>query len=60
MNRINLNGAWPILIIVILFLTIPFSTLPGLFDLIFVVVALIALMIAALTVAALVTSRRSN
>lgn len=60
MKRINLNGAWPILIFVILFLILPFSTLPGLFDVVFVVLVGIALAIAALIVVALVTSRQQR
>lgn len=58
MKRINLNGAWPVLIFVILFLILPFSTLPGLFDVVFVVLVGIALAIAALIIVALVTSRQ--
>jgi curved DNA-binding protein CbpA len=57
---INFNGAWPILIFVILFLILPLSTLPGLFDPIFILLVGIALVIAALVIAALVSSRRSN
>ncbi|MFC1467003.1 MAG: hypothetical protein ACFLMY_19385 [Candidatus Brachytrichaceae bacterium NZ_4S206] len=60
MKHINLNGAWPILIFITLFLTLPFSTLPGLFDVVFVVLVGIALAIAALIIAALTTSRRHN
>ncbi|BCX03578.1 MAG: hypothetical protein KatS3mg053_1516 [Candidatus Roseilinea sp.] len=60
MKLINLNGAWPILIFAILFLILPFSTLPGLFDAVFVVLMGIALAIAALIVAALATSRRNR
>jgi hypothetical protein len=60
MKLINLNGAWPILIFAILFLILPFSTLPGLFDAVSVVLMGIALAIAALIVAALATSRRNR
>lgn len=61
MNRINLNGAWPILAIVTLFLILPFATLPGLFNAVFIVLAIIALGIAVLTIVTLVTaSRRSE
>lgn len=60
MKRINLNGAWPILAIVILFLILPFATLPGLFDAVFVVLAIIALGIAALTIATLATAGRRS
>ncbi|MCS6774693.1 MAG: hypothetical protein RMM31_09625 [Anaerolineae bacterium] len=54
-----LNGDWPILAIVILFLVIPLSTLPGLFDPIFVLIMMIGLVIAGLTALA-VLARRSN
>jgi hypothetical protein len=60
MKNLNLNGAWPILIIVILFLVLPFSTLPGFFDLIFIVLMGIAAVIAVLIVASLINSRRQK
>lgn len=60
MKHLNLNGAWPILIIVILFLILPLSTLPGMFDFIFVVLMGIALVIAGLIVASLIASRRQK
>ncbi|PJF47991.1 MAG: hypothetical protein D6709_11135 [Chloroflexi bacterium] len=59
MKRTNLNGAWPILIPIVLFLILPLSTLPGLFDAVFIALMGIALVIAALIVAALATSRRN-
>ena len=58
MKSINLDGAWPILIFVILFLVLPLSTLPGLFNAVFVVLIGIALALAALIVAALIVGRR--
>jgi hypothetical protein len=58
MKNLNLNGAWPILIVVILFLVLPFSTLPGFFDFIFIVLMGIALVIAGLIIASLVAGRR--
>lgn len=58
MKSINLDGTWPILIFVILFLVLPLSTLPGLFNAVFVVLIGIALALAALIVAALVVGRR--
>lgn len=58
--KFNLNGAWPILIFVILFLIVPLSTLPGLFDAVFVVLVLMALVIGGLILAALITHRRSG
>lgn len=60
MKHINLNGTWPIVIFITLFLILPFSTLPGLFDVVFVVLVGIALAIAALIIAALTTSQRRN
>ena len=56
--KLSLNGSWPILIVVILFLVLPLATLPGLFDPIFIVLLGIAAVIAVLVVAALVTARR--
>jgi hypothetical protein len=60
MKNLNLNGVWPILIIVILFLVLPLSTLPGFFDLIFIVLMGIALVLAVLIVASLITIRRQK
>lgn len=54
----NLNNDWPILVMAILFLTIPLSTLPGFFDPIFVLIMLIGLGIAGLTVLAIFARRR--
>jgi NADH:ubiquinone oxidoreductase subunit 3 (subunit A) len=59
-NRNILNGAWPILIFVILFLVLPLATLPGFFNVIFVVLMGIALVIGVLLVASLVTGRRQS
>jgi len=58
--KLNLNGSWPILIVVILFLVLPLATLPGLFDPIFIVLMGISAVIAVLVVAALVTARRKR
>lgn len=60
MKNLNLNGAWPIMMIVILFLVLPFSTLPGFFDFIFIVLMGIALVIAGLIIASLVAGRRRS
>ncbi len=60
MKRINLNGAWPILIFIILFLILPFSTLPGLFDAVFIALMGIAAVLAVLLIAALIQSRRRD
>jgi hypothetical protein len=60
MKSLNLNGSWPILIVVILFLILPLAALPGFFDVVFVLLMAIALVIAVLIVAALVNSRRQR
>ncbi len=60
MKHINLNGVWPISIFVILFLILPFSALPGLFDAVFVVLVGIALAIAVLIVAVVAKNRRRD
>lgn len=60
MKNLNLNGAWPILIVVVLFLVLPLATLPGLFDPIFIVLMAIAAVIAVLVVAALIAGRRQR
>ncbi len=53
-----LRGNWPILVFAMMFFVLPFSTIPGMFDLIFVVLGGFTLVIIALIVASLVTSRR--
>jgi|YNPMSStandDraft_2_1061718.scaffolds.fasta_scaffold68100_2 ABC-type nickel/cobalt efflux system permease component RcnA len=60
MKKIDLNGQWPILIIVLLFLLIPFSTIPGLFDIVFVLAMGVALVIAVLLIATLVSALRDR
>lgn len=55
-----LKGPWPILVFVILFLLIPLSTFPGLFEVAFIVIGLIALVIAGLIVASLVSALRER
>jgi hypothetical protein len=59
MKNFNLSDSWPILAFVILFLVLPLSTIPGLFDFIFLVLGLITLVIAGLIVWTVVTKRRS-
>ncbi len=58
--KIDLNGQWPILIVVLLFLLIPFSTIPGLFDFVFVLAMGVALIIAMLLIATLVSALRAR
>ena len=59
MKNFNLSESWPILAFVILFLVLPLSTIPGLFDFIFVVLGLITLVIAGLLVWTVVVRRRT-
>lgn len=58
----RLNGQWPILVFVLMFLTIPLSTLPGtgIFEFVFAILGLFAIVIAALVIASVVTSRRRD
>lgn len=60
MKNFNLNGQWPILAMVILFIAIPMSTLPGFFDFMSFVLGLITLGILVLLVWTLVASRRKS
>ena len=60
MKNLNLNGQWPILAMVILFIAIPMSTLPGFFDFMSFILGLITLGILALLVWTVVASRRSR
>ena len=59
MKNFNLSESWPILAFVSLFLVLPLSTIPGLFDFIFVVLGLITLVIAGLIVWTVVTQRKA-
>ena len=60
MKTFTLPNSWPILAFVILFVTLPLSTIPGLFDFIFVVLGLITLVIAGLIVVSVFTSRQQR
>ena len=60
MKNFNLNGQWPILAMVILFIAIPMSTLPGFFDFMSFVLGLITLGILVLLVWTVVASRRKR
>jgi hypothetical protein len=57
MKNFNLSESWPILAFVSLFLVLPLSTIPGMFDFIFVVLGLITLVIAGLIVWTVVAQR---
>jgi hypothetical protein len=59
MNNLKLPAAWPILICVILFIVLPLSTIPGLFDFIFLVLALITLAIVAMLAISFLARRSS-
>ena len=59
MKNFNLSESWPILAFVILFLVLPVSTIPGLFDFIFVVLGLITLVIAGLLAWTVVMRRKA-
>ena len=54
----TLNGQWPVMVFVLMFLVLPLSTLPGLFDSIFIVLGGFTLVLIGLIIASLVTSRR--
>jgi len=60
MKNFNLNGQWPILAMVILFIAIPMSTLPGFFDFMSVILGLITLGILVLLVWTVVASRKKS
>jgi hypothetical protein len=52
-----LKGQWPIMVFALMFFILPLSTIPGLFDPIFIVLGLFTLVILILIVASLVTGR---
>ena len=55
----RLNGQWPILVFVLMFLTIPLSTFPGIgvFEFIFAILGIFTVVIAALVLASVLTAR---
>jgi hypothetical protein len=53
----NLHGQWPLLVFAMMFIVLPIATIPGLFDMIFVVLGGFTLVILGLIIASLVTSR---
>ncbi|MCS7088788.1 MAG: hypothetical protein NZL91_08840 [Thermoflexales bacterium] len=57
--KFDWNGAWPILLVVLLFLAIPVSTLPGMFDVGFALVMLIGVVLAIVLVGAVLQRQRS-
>ncbi|MCS7060787.1 MAG: hypothetical protein RMN25_06425 [Anaerolineae bacterium] len=56
----NLKGQWPLGVVMIMFFILPFSTIPGLFDFIFAVLGLMALGIAGLIIASVVTGLKQR
>jgi hypothetical protein len=51
-----LNGQWPLVVFVIMFLILPFSTLDGMFEPVFVMLGALTVLLAVLLIASLVTS----
>jgi hypothetical protein len=54
----SLSGPWPLIVVMLMFFVLPMATIPGLFDLIFVVLGGFTLVIVGLIVASLVAARR--
>ena len=52
-----LKGQWPIMVFALMFFILPLSTIPGLFDPIFIVLGLFTLVILVLIVASIITIR---
>ncbi len=57
MKGFRLDGSWPAVMVVALFLLIPLTTLPGLFDFFFVVLMVATAVLAVLIVVSIATSR---
>jgi hypothetical protein len=55
-----LRGQWPIMIFALMFFVLPLSTIPGLFDPIFIVLGGFTFVIIGLIVASLITNRRQQ
>lgn len=54
-----LSGNWPMFVFVLMFLTLPLSTIPGMFELVFIVLGLFTVAIAALVIYSLVAGRKA-
>lgn len=52
-----IKSQWPIMVFALMFFVLPMSTIPGLFNFIFVILGGFTLVIVGLIIAALVTSR---
>ena len=59
-TKTTLQGSWPILVVIIMFFILPMSAIPGLFDFIFAILGLIALVIVGLIIASIVTGLRRS
>ncbi len=53
------QGPWPLLIIMLMFFVLPLSTIPGLFDLVFIVLAGFTVVLIGLLVASVVAGLRA-
>ena len=52
-----IKGQWPIMVFALMFFVLPMSTIPGLFNFIFVILGGFTLVIVGLIIAALVTNK---
>ena len=53
------QGPWPLLLVMLMFVILPLSTIPGLFDLVFIVLAGFTVVLIGLIVASVVVGRRT-
>ena len=58
--KLTLPSSWPILMFAILFITLPLSTIPGMFDFIFVILGLLTLATLAMLIWSAVSSRKTT
>jgi hypothetical protein len=54
----SLTGPWPLLVVMLMFFVLPMATIPGMFDLIFVILGGFTLVILGLIIASLAAARR--
>ena len=52
-----LNSQWPIMVFVLMFVVLPFATIPGWFDPIFTILGIFTVVIIGLIIASLVTAQ---
>lgn len=56
----SLQGQWPLFVFMLMFIVLPLATIPGLFDVVFIVLGGFTLVIVGLTIASVISARRKT